>query len=339
MKQVDDAPRKPHNDETPSSYDELIHIDKLKRDHLNVRNEDPSPQLINNIREMGFVNALITREDPENEGEYLITDGWQRYQSACEVGFNHIPIDIYKNRNQATKYAGSHSMGKAWDDIADYNQDYIRIKKVFMEMEGLSEQEAIDKRSSERQVTKETVKINYEIAQMPQRVKQLIKEPDDRENGFHDEWMVKGCLNKKHGSLNKENAHFIAKRYLNSDLSETEAFNFGMRATRNSDMSILRKALEKFTYNNLSVKDSFNKAKDDVVTERTKTNFNVGLINLTEEEKKILSTYIHEHYKSTVSKYFNQLVKEEKENMLDEINKEKYLTDQWAIDDSKNKID
>lgn len=338
MTQINDAPRKPTDKELPASYNKLVHIDKLKRDHLNVRNADPSPTLIQDIHEMGFVNSLITREDPQNTGEYFITDGWQRYQSACELGFTHVPIKICDDKNQATRFAESHSRGKEWDDIADYNQDYIRIKKVFIEEEGMTEGKAIDKRTEEREVTRETIKKNFEIAQLPPKVKELLKEPNERENGFHERWDVKGCLTKNNGSLNKENAHFIAKRYINNDLSENDAFKFGLRSTKNPDMDVLRQALEKYTYDNLSVKEAFGKAKNEVASRRTSSKFNVGMINLPEEDKKVLSRYISHKYQQPIRKYFNQLVREEKDKMLEEINKDKYLTDEWTFQDMRDRM-
>jgi len=338
MSQIDNAPRKPRDDELPNEFDKLVSIDKLKRDHLNVREEEPRPRLIKDISKNGIEDFLITREDPRKSGEYLITDGWQRWQCACEVGFTHVPINVYDSREEATKKAESHSLGKAWDDIADYNQDFIRIKKVFVEEEGLTEKEAIDKRTEEREVTKQTIKKNYQIAQLPSKLKQLLREPEKRNDGFHNDWKVQGCLGENDNSLNKENAHTIAKRYLNNDLSETEAFNFGLRSTRNPNIDILTKALEKYTYSDTSVKEAFNESKDEVVRERNKTKFNVGMINLSEEEKEILSRYISHKYSLPINKYFNQLVKEEKDKMLEKINKDRYLDSSWGLKDSKNKI-
>lgn len=338
MTQIDNAPRQPEENELPKNYDELVSIGNLKRDHLNVRNEDPRPRLIKNISKNGIENALITREDPQNPSEYFVTDGWQRYQCACEVGFTHVPIDIFKSRKQATKKAEIHSLGKAWDDIADYNQDFIRIQKVFIEEEGLNEKEAIDKRTEEREVTKNTVKKNYRIAQLPPKSKQLLKEPEERDDGFHDDWKVKGYIGKKNGSLNKENAHLIAKRFLNNDLDESETFKFAMRSTRNPDIDILKEGLSKYIYNGKSVKEAFNQAKDEVVSKRNKTNFNIGMINLTEDEKEILSRYISHEKNMQLRQYFYQVVVEEKDRMLDKINKDKYLNNSWTIDDSKDNI-
>ena len=339
MKQIDNSPRKPKDDELPDSFDRLESIENLKRDHLNVRNEDPSTKLIKDIRDMGFVNALITRKDPQNPNQYLVTDGWQRYQSACQIGFTHVPIDTFDSIKEATRYAESHSRGKAWDNVADYNQDFIRIRRAYMEEDGLSEEEAINKRTNERDVTRETIKINYEIAQLPKNIKQLLKDPSKREEGFHENnWKVNGCLSKKNGTLNKQNAHFIAQRYLNNDLSEDDAFKFALRSTKNSDMDVLRQALENYTYDNTNVQESFAKAKSEVADRRSSSQFNVGMINLPEEDKKILSRYISHEYQTPLRKYFNQLVQEKKDEMLDSINREKYLGDEWAFEDMSDRM-
>jgi len=337
MPQIDNAPRKPNDDELPGNEDALIHIDNLKHDHLNVRNVEPSADLIKNISLHGFVEPIITWEDKENKGEYFITDGWQRYQSAQEVGFTHIPVQICKNKDEATQKAGAHSLGKEWGDLEDYNQDFIRIQKVHIEENGLSKKEAVEKRTNERQVTKGTIKKNYEIAQLPKRTKQLLREPSKRPDGFHDERDVDSCITKSDGTLNKKNAYIIAKRYNNDDLTDNESFNFALRATRNSDVKILKEALKKHTYEDMFVKDAFDEAKDEVTTEQTKDTFNVGIVNLSQEEKNLLSRHIRHEYNQSVGQYFNQLVKEKKDDMLNNINKKKYSNNQWAIQDSRDK--
>lgn len=338
MPQIDDAPRKPQDNELPGGEDAVVHLDNLKRDYLNVRDEDPSASLIKNISEEGFVEELITWEDEQNEGEYFITDGWQRYQSAQEVGFTHVPIEICEDEEEATRKAEAHSLGKEWGDLEKYNQDYIRIKKVFMEKRGLSESEAIEKRTDERQVTKNTIKKNYKIAQLPKKTKELLKEPEEREDGFHESRQVKSCISKNDGSLNKKNAYNIAKRYNKGYLSDENAFNFALRATRNSNIEVLNKAFDKHIYEDMFVKNAFDEAKDEVTTEKTKDTFNVGIVNLSQEEKNLLSRHIRHEYNQSVGQYFNQLVKEKKDKMLKNINKKQYDGNQWAIQDSKEKV-
>lgn len=340
MPQINNAPRKPEDDELPGSEDAVIHIDNLKYDPHNVREESPSATLIKDISDMGFMEPLTTWEDPKNEGEYFITDGWQRYQSAIEVGFNHLPIEICKDRDEATRKAESRSRGKAWGDVEDFNQDYVRIK-IFMEDGGLSESEAIDERTNESNLSRNTVKKNYEIAQLPKKTKELLKDPEERSEGFHDEdWKVKGTIGKGNGSLNKKNAHHIAKRYINGDLSDENAFNFALRSTRNSNIEVLEKALENYTYEDMCVQEAFNTAKDQVTVENNSSSFQVSIVQLDDDEKELLGRYIRHNKSQSIKQYFNNVVKEEKDRLLNKVKNDsnKYKGSTWAMEDSKSNI-
>lgn len=335
---INNAPRKPADNELPDSYDELISIEDARWDSkANVRKETPSPQLIKDISDKGFRLPLITRKNPNNNSEYLITDGWQRTQTAKEVGFTHLPVLVCESLEEATDLAESYSRGKEWDKVADYNQDHNRIKDVFIDKQGLSEKKAIEKRTEESPYTEETIKQNYEIAQLPQTVKQLLKEPDERREGFHEDWKIESCISKKNGSLNKENAHYIAKRYNNGYISDVEAVNFATRATKNSDMCILRQAFENYT-DGMDVQEAFAKAKNQVISENNKAQFNIGYVGIDKDEKTILSRYISHKYKMSIRQYFLKIIEEEKEDILNNINEEKYKGEQWAFESMRDEM-
>ena len=85
----------PKDNDLPRSFERLIDADKLSRDRLNVRDRTPPKTLIESIRKTGLKKSLIVREEPNGDG-YLITDGWQRYQSLIhELNWDRVPCDIH----------------------------------------------------------------------------------------------------------------------------------------------------------------------------------------------------------------------------------------------------
>lgn len=335
MKLINNAPRRPKPNECPDSYEKLVPVECLSWDaEANVRKETPSPQLIEDIKNEGFKIALTTRESPDNSDEYLVTDGWQRTQTAKRVGFSHVPVCIYDSLEEATRIAESYSRGKEWGTVSDLNQDYIRIQKVYMEEQGLSEKEAIEKRVKKSPFSENTVRKNYRIAQLPETIKQLMREPENRTEHFKNDWKVEGCLGNCNKTLNKQNAHYIAKKYLNGIVSETDALYFAMQTTKDPDMDVLEQALDNYT-SGMDSKEAFVKAKDQIASQKNASQFNVGIINIPEDDKRILSRYITHNHGQSIRSYFNKLVQQEKDDLLNNINKQKYQGKDWALESMK----
>jgi hypothetical protein len=44
----------------------------------------------------------------------MITDGWQRYQAARELGWSHLPVNVYSNALEALEHAEIQSINDEW---------------------------------------------------------------------------------------------------------------------------------------------------------------------------------------------------------------------------------
>jgi|APHM01.1.fsa_nt_gi ParB-like nuclease domain. len=104
----------PNSGRLPDSYDRLVPISDLLRDSHNVRDSRPSDTLIQSIRRSGISNALVTREHPEDDDLLMVTDGWQRYQAARELGWSHLPVNVYPNALEALEHAEIQSISDEW---------------------------------------------------------------------------------------------------------------------------------------------------------------------------------------------------------------------------------
>lgn len=330
---VDNAPRKPTDEELPhpQTFDELVFMDDLERDSLNVREEKPSPQLAKDIKENGFVNPLITRCV---NGNYLITDGFQRYQAGCRVGFTHFPVEVYTSKEKATSLAESHSRGKEWGDIEDYNQDRIRVEDVFINERGLSKTKAIEKRAEEVSYSESTVERNVKLAKLPEDVGELLKEPSERMNGFHDRRVVKSCINESCGTLNKRNAEILAKEYINAKISKSQCFRLALRAVKESNIETLRKAINKVA-DGQPVRNAFAEAVDEVADAEVKENgndcINIGMVYVGEEDMEVLHKYVSREYNKQLAQYLRDEIENEIEELLNNINKSNYKDETWVM--------
>lgn len=84
-------------------YDQIIRVDvnKVKANSYNPFRMDEAmmQKEIASIKKDGFVGAIEVRNDPNQEGNYIIVDGEQRYTAAKKLGYTEIPIIITDKDN------------------------------------------------------------------------------------------------------------------------------------------------------------------------------------------------------------------------------------------------
>jgi len=98
----------------PDNYDAVVPSERLRHGEHNVRVSAPSETLKRSIEKDGIEKPLITRR-PSADSELLhVTDGWQRYQAAVELGWQELPVKIYNNTMAALEAAERNSIVDEW---------------------------------------------------------------------------------------------------------------------------------------------------------------------------------------------------------------------------------
>ena len=101
----------PDSASLPDSDYTLIEAEKLVYGRHNPRNEVPKRELKQSIEGSGMSDPLIVWYESEND-EYHITDGWQRYQAATELGWEMLPAEICDTALEALDKTGGKSAGR-----------------------------------------------------------------------------------------------------------------------------------------------------------------------------------------------------------------------------------
>lgn len=112
----------------------VVDINKVHRNEYNpnVMDERIYEQTKKNILREGFIGAIVVREDPKQEGNYIIIDGEHRWKAAKETGYTEIPIIILdKNLPEAmvstinfNKLKGEFDTLKLAEVIHELNKTY-----------------------------------------------------------------------------------------------------------------------------------------------------------------------------------------------------------------------
>lgn len=98
----------------PDSYDDLAPVSRLRHGEHNVRRSTPSDNLVRSIERDGFENPLVTRRPEPDVAVLHVTDGWQRYQAARELGWRKLPVNIYTDTMEALQAAERNSIVDEW---------------------------------------------------------------------------------------------------------------------------------------------------------------------------------------------------------------------------------
>jgi len=168
----------------PDSYDRLAPVEQLHHDSKhNVRRVSPSEQLKRSIEKDGIGDALVAR--PGAEDALLITDGWQRYQAAVELGWGDLPVNVYKDTLAALEAAERESIVREWTTY----QAARHVESVVEQLTsaGRSTDRAVQKAAQRTARTKPTVRRYLKAFRLPQDLHPLLK---DRQNITAAEWQT-----------------------------------------------------------------------------------------------------------------------------------------------------
>lgn len=168
----------------PDSYDLLVPKERLQHGRHNVRRVAPSAQLRQSIEKTGLTDALVVR--PVGDDQYAVTDGWQRYQAAVELGWDELPVSVYDDTLDALEAAEAESIVREWTTY----QTARHVEALYEELSGggetLDEQtmEIVAERTAR---TFRTVRRYLLALSIPDRVRPLLKE---RQNITEQEWQA-----------------------------------------------------------------------------------------------------------------------------------------------------
>lgn len=107
------SPLSPPAEKLPASYDKLVGVDQLQHGEHNPRCVRPQPELVRSIEQNGLQRPLVVRPS-ETGQQYHITDGWQRYQAATQLGWEQLPANIYQTTLSALQATETASIVREW---------------------------------------------------------------------------------------------------------------------------------------------------------------------------------------------------------------------------------
>jgi len=166
----------------PDSYDKLVPINQLRHGTHNVRRASPSEQLKRSIEKDGLTDALTVRDASDG---YEITDGWQRYQAAVELGWDDLPVNIYTDTLSALEAAEAQSIVREWTTY----QAAQHVESLHDELveEGIAAADAVEVVAERTARSEPTVRRYLRALQLPPELKPLLK---TRQNITATEWQT-----------------------------------------------------------------------------------------------------------------------------------------------------
>lgn len=314
--------RVPEGGELPGNCDKIISVTDLERDKFNVRNVRPDDELVSSIKKTGFKFPVTVRPHPEKNGGYLVTDGWQRYQSAVKAGYTHIPCDIY-SKLEAFREAERSSIQNPWTN-------YQRVKHNacwFGELvnDGYTEKEAMEHITENGSVAKKTLRKYIRIYDLPDDIHVLLKKVKNRSEDWNRRFLFRAAnLDDSDGVLKIEIAKRIGKAYSDGNITKEEARSFAIQGVKHREPGIIEKAIEKVAkFSDVNVQEAVDEeAKRQ--KERGSEGISVGSIILHGEDKKYFDAYRRQSRMTTnkiVSNAVSEKIEEIKEN---DVLKEEY---------------
>lgn len=167
----------------PDTYDKLVPCSKLRHGEHNVRSVAPRPELKRSIEKDGIQDALIVRPAATGE-QYHVTDGWQRYQAAVELGWEQLPVAVYGDTLSALEAAEAQSIVREWTTY----QWATHIRSLYEQLaDGESVSSAATKMADRTPKSKPTIKRYLNALRLPGEIRPLLKQ---RQNITDDEWQA-----------------------------------------------------------------------------------------------------------------------------------------------------
>lgn len=211
----------------PDGYDTLLPIEQLRHGSHNVRHASPSEELKSSIEKRGINDAIVVR--PADGDAYHITDGWQRYQAAVELGWTELPANIYHDTLEALEAAETQSIVREWTTFQWANHARSLCEELSHEDQHYSE--VIDSVADRISKSKPTVERYLNALELPELLHPLLKE---RQNINEQEW--KALQNYKEDIRQHDG------------VSWKVAAEAGKRADRVSDQRLIMAVVEAVDY-------------------------------------------------------------------------------------------
>ena len=307
--------KKPKNSQLPDNYQKLFHADNLSRDRLNVRDRTPPDTLIDSIRKTGLKEPLIVREDPENNDEYLITDGWQRYQSMVyELNWSHVPCDIHD------KFFAFRETERATERTPFTEYEKIRHHGMWFTEEmndnDITENEAIEKIEANSSVPKSTIRKRVRIFQLPDKIHAFLKAPENRKSPL--KLTAKHGIRESDGALYVYAAQKIAKAYHNNVFDSKRAIEVAAESLKRTDKQVIEKGISECKTNpDSDVKEIFEEVVDRYKNpNRSQQAISAGTVYLGKDAETIHKYCIEERV--DLNKVVKEALEEKAESLKEE---------------------
>lgn len=279
--------REPEEEELPPYYDELIHADKLDIDVCNPRNQKDQDSTLKSIEKTGLREPLIVREKRDEGGQYVITDGWNRYKCLVhELNWSHIPCNIKDDEFEALRETDRATEQNPFTKYQEVYRYGIWVQRL-IDIRDLTENEAIEEVYQNSSSSKQVIRKRYEMFQLPDEIHTMMKKPDNRENT----WKLK-CRYSFHegdGALNIYAAYEIAKAYIADEFDDERANQVASASMRANGKEIIEKAISECReYNNKPVQDVFDDVKNRYKNpNRSQKTIKVGTVHLGDDAETI----------------------------------------------------
>ena len=212
----------------PEQYDALVDIERLIHGEHNPRNVPPTDELRASIETDGIDRPLIVRPDPETD-RYHITDGWQRYQAATQLGWERLPVSVYESPLEALAATERTSLGREWTTY-DRAQFYRSIAAE-LETDGTVWEIACQV-AEDRAPTAQTIRRYLDALALPTVVHPLFNNGPD---GTDSQWYALKNHNesvRRYGQLPWRVAGRLGRRAREHDLSEGRIIAIAANAVR-----------------------------------------------------------------------------------------------------------
>lgn len=170
----------------PSTFDELVSVDKLVHGDHNPRRVQPKDSLRKSISQNGLDRPLIVRSDADRD-VYHITDGWQRYQAATACGWECLPVEVYETTLEALRATETASIVREWSkyEWANYCQSLAD------QFDAESRHALIEQVAAQTIHSPQTVRRYLDVMSLPAEIHPLLKNGPD---GGTQEWsMLRNC--------------------------------------------------------------------------------------------------------------------------------------------------
>lgn len=213
----------------PDQYDALLDIERLIHGEHNPRNVSPTDALRASIEADGIDRPLIVRPDAETD-RYHITDGWQRYQAATQLGWERLPVSIYESPLEALAATERTSLGREWTtyDRAQFHRSIA----AELGTEGMTVWEIATEIAEKRAATAQTIRRHLDAVALPTVIHPLFNAGPE---GTESQWCALKNHNdavRRYGPLSWRAVGRLGRRAREHDLAERRIIAIAANAVR-----------------------------------------------------------------------------------------------------------